>query len=102
MCPNQSSHSKGSIMTGRLVRNWESKWRIYLLNIVLPWNMLFFQKNFNSQRRTLERQVDKCGPGVSPLVDKECKVKLFHLKKMQNISFLRESAFRDSFQRRVR
>lgn len=37
-------HSKTSIMTRRLVHNWESKWRIYLLNLVLPWNMLFFQK----------------------------------------------------------
>ena len=89
-------------MTRRLVHNWESKWRIYLLNLVLPWNMLFFQKNFNYQRRILERQIDTNGPGVSLLVQRECKIKLFNLKNMQNIIFLRESAFRDPFQRRVR
>ena len=87
-------HSKTSITTRKLVRNWNSKWRIYFLNLVLPWNALFVQSNFNSQANLLCGQIQKC----SGELKREIKLKLIDLKKIANEIVIVESSARNPFQ----
>jgi hypothetical protein len=87
-------HSKTSITTRKLVRNWNSKWRIYFLNLVLPWNALFVQSNFNTQANLLCGQIQKC----SGELKREIKLKLIDLKKIANEIVIIESSARNPFQ----
>ncbi|CAG5080812.1 Oidioi.mRNA.OKI2018_I69.PAR.g9711.t1.cds [Oikopleura dioica] len=87
-------HSKTSITTRKLVRNWNSKWRIYFLNLVLPWNALFVQSNVNSQSNLLMKQIQS----ISKELAKEIKLKLINLRRIANEIVLIESATRNPFQ----
>lgn len=87
-------HSKTSALLRRVLANWERRQNYFCFNIVAPWNTILFCRNYNNQRRNLERNIHQ----TSSFVTKLTKQKIKNLKTIQDRLLFSSSSYRDPFQ----
>ena len=87
-------HSKTSALLRKVLANWERRKNYFCFNIVAPWNTVLFCRNYNNQRRNLERNIYQ----TSSFVTKLTKQKIKNLKTIQDRLLFSSSSYRDPFQ----